>query len=976
MNTPFIGVATTRRLLFNAAGEWSIQNASLSIQFRGSANFHFRTTPHSLTLLLHPWSIGNSGSGFNGQRQYHSKDKSGAAPTSRGRKVDVGNYGDHSFFLGQKNGDVVIRSLAEAETVIMRQCVQKLLNIPLGEMQPFMWDDAEEALKWWIYQGTEESVHVSLDLLQRLVRESEKNYSAVYNLSSLFHDSMMISLISNWYEVWKNVEISWTPIRIIETLDRYSQQLPQVKGLAVTGNVISYCINGLLRRRNRPESVEMADQLLYHYLDRRFRESNLLIYLINCVLCAWSKSGRADAVQRAEDIIAKVRALHLGHNFDIITYNTMLDVYAQAGYAEQAESLLEAMAKDWLQDPRRPCPDNVSFATTAAAWARSGHPQAPERCTQLLRRMTDPLDPLGQLGVVPNTSLFNNILTCWARSGRKDSGDIANQLLTEMKESDDNNLKPDSISYGAVIDAFGKTNNPHGAAKVLSELVHMYSENHDDRLRPSTRLFSAIMLAWVKSDRPNRVEESRAVFDGVRKLYREGILLQDADTWMYNTMISAILSSGEEHRAKKAHDLLESMKYQSQSDESNTAPNEWSYSSVICAYLDVPGGVRVSEKLLLEAWNAGVALSLKTPARVIHALAKADDPNAADVWLHRVFDRAEKSGFGHEIPSSGLLGGVMAAWFRAANKHKDAGARAERSLKRMQNLYERGLAHEPDPLSYRVLPKLWLYTRSRHCADHAYEVIRYMRRRADEGNLGMIPDESLYGPVAYTYAVGGMPDRAEIVLGEMLNDYLNDNQRAKPNTEFFHYVLLGLLSTNNAIDSLARADALIQQMKELSISKRLDVQPNRRTYHFAMNIAEKYDDNGTKMKAYFDEMKQSFLAGNLDAKPSGLSYKFVILSLSRNGHPELAESYLREACEEFQRGTLGFTPPSLWFDEVEQSWKMIRKQTFNTDSTTNGADSVTAPSHDAEAVERSIRDLRSLRDTIQVDSDEKIVINN
>jgi pentatricopeptide repeat protein len=189
------------------------------------------------------------------------------------------------------------------------------------------------------------------------------------------------------------------------------------------------------------------------------------VYFCNSLLSLWShicsrSNTMADlerAVQQAEYVFSM--SLNAGASLDIISYNTMLDVYAQAEKGHQAESLLQTMFQNWLfhkeqrqeHHTQSSCeqqdeqysrdhyvvePDAISFNTTAAAWARStpSH-EAPERLQALWRAMLDP-QHYGQLracrqGTTSNI-FYNTLLLTWAKSGRPDAGEGAEEFLREM----------------------------------------------------------------------------------------------------------------------------------------------------------------------------------------------------------------------------------------------------------------------------------------------------------------------------------------------------------------------------------------------------------------------------------------------------------------------------------------------------------------------------------------------------------------
>ena len=97
----------------------------------------------------------------------------------------------------------------------------------------------------------------------------------------------------------------------------------------------------------------------------------------------------------------------------------------------------------------------------------------------------------------------------------------------------------------------------------------------------------------------------------------------------------------------------------------------------------------------------------------------------------------------------------------------------------------------------------------------------------------------------------------------------------------FNTILMGWAHTDNTKIAVDRAEALLREMHDLFRVQKLDVQPNRRSYHFAMTAASKRRNAATRMKALFEQMKQDFHGGNKTARPAPLTYKFVSRSPSR-----------------------------------------------------------------------------------------------
>jgi hypothetical protein len=90
------------------------------------------------------------------------------------------------------------------------------------------------------------------------------------------------------------------------------------------------------------------------------------------------------------------------------------------------------------------------------------------------------------------------VINAWAKSGGKGAADEAEKLLAKMQELDEHgdlDVKPNVVTYGAVIDSYAKSGEKGAAAradKLLARMIHLHQidpiKNSD--LRPNTYVFN------------------------------------------------------------------------------------------------------------------------------------------------------------------------------------------------------------------------------------------------------------------------------------------------------------------------------------------------------------------------------------------------------------------------------------------------------------------------------------------------------
>ena len=94
-----------------------------------------------------------------------------------------------------------------------------------------------------------------------------------------------------------------------------------------------------------------------------------------------------------------------------------------------------------------------------------------------------------------------------AKSGGKDAAREAEKLLAKMHklyEQGDLHVKPNVVTYGAVIDAYAKSGEKHAAARadaLLAKMIHLHQIDptaYSD-LSPNTYVFNTVINAHAKS---------------------------------------------------------------------------------------------------------------------------------------------------------------------------------------------------------------------------------------------------------------------------------------------------------------------------------------------------------------------------------------------------------------------------------------------------------------------------------------------
>ena len=275
-------------------------------------------------------------------------------------------------------------------------------------------------------------------------------------------------------------------------------------------------------------------------------------------------------------------------------------------------------------------PNTVSFTNAITAWARCTRKDSARRAQSLLGRMRDLRSTRGWAHVRPNRVTYNSVITAWARSGERGSASAAERLLGEMYDEfydnqtrerdggdvgdgdvgdvcdlDAHDLKPDSRSWNAVINAVARSRDPDCADRarsLLDEMGRLYDMGDSD-LVPDALTFGAVINAFANSGVAGASDRAAQLLLHMESLHQMGYGGARPTTFVYNACMNAFAkdpSTGEGEggttsldRAVRAEQLLDSMERRyDEGGDVGVMPDCISYGTVINAYAN--GNARTS----------------------------------------------------------------------------------------------------------------------------------------------------------------------------------------------------------------------------------------------------------------------------------------------------------------------------------------------------------------------------------------------
>ena len=209
----------------------------------------------------------------------------------------------------------------------------------------------------------------------------------------------------------------------------------------------------------------------------------------------------------------------------------------------------------------------------------------------------------------PNNVSYNTCLSSFAKADNEKDAQRCEQILRRMQDSDDEYLRPDSFTMTNVISAWAHSNNPERAEEILNTMQSLY-EQGDEALKPTIVSFGAVLNAWARQGNILRAE---AIVNHMEELMDvEGYEEMRPNTVIYNILINCHAKSREREAVEKTEAILAKMN----KFKGIASPTTVTYNSMLSALHYSAGDNYVKAKELLwqmeEASKNDPSIQLET----------------------------------------------------------------------------------------------------------------------------------------------------------------------------------------------------------------------------------------------------------------------------------------------------------------------------------------------------------------------------
>ncbi|KAL8192337.1 hypothetical protein R6Q57_027522 [Mikania cordata] len=365
--------------------------------------------------------------------------------------------------------------------------------------------------------------------------------------------------------------------------------------------------------------------------------------------------------------------------------------------------------------------------------------------------------------IMPDIVTYGMVVNHLCKSRRIDE---ALDMLKKMKEGNDGiSIKPDVILYNTLIDGLCKVGRQEEGLALMEQM------QLEDNCIPNVITYNCLIDGFCKS---GEIERSRELFD---QMNNEGV---DPNVVTLNTLVDGMCKHG---RISNAMDFFRKMQ-----DEKGIKGNVVTYSTLISAFCNV-NNIEKAMRLFDEMESIGSpdALAYYSLISGLTLAGRPDDANS-------IASKMKKAGFRMDLVTyNTLIGGFC-------RKKK-----LDKAVEILKDMEENEV--KPDGVTYNTLIAYFSQNGDFESAH------KFLKQMIIDGN---VPTVVTYGTLIHAYCLAGNLDVALDIFEEMLI-----SSKAPPNTVIYNILIDSLCKNGKIEHALSLMDGMLQK----------GVRPNTTTYN-------------------------------------------------------------------------------------------------------------------------------------------------
>uniref|UniRef100_A0A7S1Y3L4 Pentacotripeptide-repeat region of PRORP domain-containing protein n=1 Tax=Grammatophora oceanica TaxID=210454 RepID=A0A7S1Y3L4_9STRA len=440
---------------------------------------------------------------------------------------------------------------------------------------------------------------------------------------------------------------------------------------------------------------------------------------INAMMSGWSKSHAMDGANQCKNWMQTVKTMSASKpdlKPDANTYTALIEAYSKRKQPRLAEQYLTEMIQEAGVRPKTIRP----FSMVMNAYAKSRDPHGATKCRRLTQQLRKLARDTGNNRLRPNLITYTTTIDAFARRGMAMPAEKELRDLLDDKSIDD----PTVVPFNSCLNAWAKSKRsdaPERCQRLLNEMMGL-SKRRYPSLLPNAVTFTCVLEACRKRCRGEVAEK-------VLNQMLEAIPPNEDSVRAFSMTLQAFSSSNSKEAPEECRRLLNKMLDLSK-DSAFYAPNAITYTIVIKAFAK-RGMVETAEELLVEMLHQpNIQLVNVYPFNsVLSGVGKSNVQDAPD-RCERILNLMEQ----HKVVPDFVTFTTLLVVYAG----RDMAEEAESILRQLQG----HPSIKPNAITYSTVADAWAKSNATNAKDRHRRILDEMQRELAKGDKQFVADVS------------------------------------------------------------------------------------------------------------------------------------------------------------------------------------------------------------------------------------------
>ena len=287
-------------------------------------------------------------------------------------------------------------------------------------------------------------------------------------------------------------------------------------------------------------------------------------------------------------------------------------------------------------------------------------------------------------------------------------------------------------------------------------------------------------------------------------------------------------------------------------------------------------------------------------------------------------ERAEEFLADLETPTHQVYQRVLDSYYRQAPTDPEAPRKLDRLLHTMIDRLG------PSRFALSIALAAWSKSSNSEAPQRAKYWLQQMQLFHEQGIEDVRPTVENYGSVIRVAGKHRAMELVEQAWKQMQEDFANGNDQARPDILTYN-VLLHAWASSERQYAVAKAESILQELKDLESRGETWARPNKITYSSVMTVLTRCGQDSLqtarRVQALFDELQAAYeTTGDPQLRPAGYNYSGVIQAWAHAKRPDKAEEMIKAMIEDYLNGNESAVPTTLLLNQVLFGYEQARRK--------------------------------------------------